>query len=92
MLDVHNGIGSKKDMKYSTPIITSMEWAYIIEPWDFYEVKYVLNHWARHTVYIPSRVKLVDMTVPEMVVLLLRADLQCTPEQVKVQKKPMKKP
>lgn len=77
-------------MKYSRPEITSLKWAYIVEPWDFYEVKYVLDYWAKHTVYIPSRVKLVDMTIPEMVVSLLRADLKCTPEQVKVYKKTVK--
>lgn len=86
----------KKDigtLKPCNPRITKLVWNLVDKPWDFYSIKYVLDDYTEHVVYIPAKTiatELETMSIEEIIVAKLRATLDCVPEHVDRVTKEMK--
>jgi hypothetical protein len=69
-------------LKKCVPRITSFDWNLVDKPWDFYSIRYTLDDYMDHVVYIPAVIiteELKTKSIVDIVVERLRAELACTP-------------
>lgn len=62
-----------------------MRWNIVDKPWDFYSIQYILEDYVEHIVYIPAAViaeELKTMSIVDIIVNKLRAELACEPKHV----------
>lgn len=69
----------------TTPRITNFVWNVVDPPWNFYSIRYVLDDYTEHVVYIPTKIiekELETMSIVDIVVARLRATLDCVPVHI----------
>jgi hypothetical protein len=77
----------------SCPRITKFVWNIVDPPWSFYSIKYELDNYTEHIVYVPEKTiteELKTMSIVEIVTAKLQAQLDCVPEHVDRVSKDMK--
>jgi hypothetical protein len=71
--------------KKPIPRITELVWNLVDKPWDFYSIRYVLDDYTEHLVYIPAKLiatELEHKTIVDIIVDRLRAELACEPVHI----------
>lgn len=67
------------------PRITTLVWNLVDPPWSFYSIRYILDEYSEHIVYIPQATieeELKTQDIVQIVVAKLRALLDCDPVHV----------
>jgi hypothetical protein len=61
------------------PRITSLKYRFV-EKYDFWDITYYLDNIAYCRTYLQSRkIQDLDMSIPDVIAFLLRAELDCVP-------------